>query len=131
MSLNVGNRKICFVAQNAYGAIMGGSRGHVGGVEYQTSIMSRWLAARGYETSIVTWDEGQSAITTSDGIKVIKMCRKDAGLPIFRFFYPRLVSLYSALSRADADIYYTNSADDVTGLTAFWCQSIKENTYIQ
>lgn len=124
-SPNFDNRKICFVAQNAYGAIMGGSRGHVGGIEHQTSIMSTWLAAKGYEASIVTWDEGQSAITTIDGIKVIKMCREDEGPPVFRFFHPRLVSLYSALRRADADIYYTNSADDVTGLTAVWCQANK------
>ena len=39
-----------------------------------------------------------------------------------RFFHPRLTGLYAALRRADADIYYHNSAEYVTGLAADWCR---------
>ena len=47
---------ICLVAHNAAGAMFGGDQGHIGGVERQTSLMARWLAARGYGVSVLTWD---------------------------------------------------------------------------
>ncbi len=34
---------LCFVSHFAYDAMTGGSTGHIGGVERQTSLMARWL----------------------------------------------------------------------------------------
>lgn len=112
---------ICIVAHFAYGAIAGGRSGHAGGVERQTSLMARWLAERGNKVSILTWDEGQADEVSIDGVRVIKMCRKDAGLPGVRFFYPRWSSLNRAMRKADADLYYQNCAEYVTGQVALWC----------
>ena len=113
---------ICFVAHFAYGAMAGGDSGHIGGVERQTSLMARWFAGRGYRVSMLTWDEGQEDGVEIDGVKVFKMCRQDAGLPGLRFFWPRWTSLNAAMRRADADVYYQNCAEYVTGQVAMWCR---------
>ncbi len=114
--------KICFVAHFAYGALTGGNTGHIGGVERQTSLMARWLAGRGYRVSMLTWDEGQGDGIDIDGVRVFKMCREDAGIRGLRFFWPKWASLIGAMKRANADIYYQNCAECVTGQAGLWCR---------
>jgi glycosyltransferase involved in cell wall biosynthesis len=111
----------CLVAHNAAGAMFGGNQGHIGGVERQTSLMARWMAAQGYGVSLVTWNEGQAEEETVDGVRVISTCSRDDGLPGLRFFHPRWTSLIRALHRANADVYYHNCAEYVTGQIALWC----------
>jgi len=113
---------ICFIANSAYGAITGGQSGHIGGVERQTSMMAQWLAERGYKVSIITWDEGQDDGIEIKGVRVFRMCRKDAGIKGLRFFWPKWTSLIAAMKRADADIYYQNCGEYVTGQVALWCR---------
>jgi glycosyltransferase involved in cell wall biosynthesis len=110
------------VANFAYGAMVGGDRGHIGGVERQSSLMSRWLAARGHRVSLVTWDEGQQDGVVVDGVRLLKLCRQEAGLPGLRFFHPRWTSLNAALARADAAVYYQNCSEYVTGQVAMWAK---------
>jgi glycosyltransferase involved in cell wall biosynthesis len=112
--------RICVVSHFAYGALRGGEGGHVGGVERQTSLVARWLAQRGHRVTLVTWDEGQPEGIAFDGVRVLKLCRRDAGLPGLRFVHPRWTSLTAALRRADADVYYQNCAEYVTGQVALW-----------
>lgn len=114
--------KICIVAHFAYGALAGGYTGQAGGVERQTSLLARWLAARGHQVSLVTWDDGQSQDTVVGGVRAIKMCREEDGIPILRFVWPRWTSLNAALRRADADLYYHNCAEYATGQVALWCK---------
>ncbi len=106
---------ICFVSHFAYGALTGGKAGHIGGVEWQTSLMAKWLAKRGYQVSMLTWDEGQQDGVEIDGVKVFKLCRKETGVKGLRFFWPRWTSLNAAMRRADAEIYYQNCGEYVTG----------------
>lgn len=114
--------RICFVAHFAYGAMAGGDHGHIGGVERQTSLMSRWFAGRGYPVSILTCDEGQEDGVQIDGVRILKMCRSEAGIKGLRFFWPKWTSLVAAMRRADADIYYQNCGEYVTGQVALWCR---------
>jgi len=114
---------ICIVAHFAYGALSGGETGHIGGVERQTTLLARWLADRGHDVSMITWDEGQPDGTVLHGVKVYKTCRRDEGIPGIRFFTPRWSSLNAALRRADAQIYYQNCGEYVTGQLAFWSGS--------
>src|SRR3990170_4082161 len=88
--------KICIVSHQAFGALSGGTRGHVGGVEWQTSLLAKWLAGRDYRVSLVTWDEGQPPGLEVEGVRVYKLCRRDEGIPGLRFFYPRWTSLNDA-----------------------------------
>jgi glycosyltransferase involved in cell wall biosynthesis len=114
--------RICIVAHFAYGAMRGGLDGHIGGVERQTSLLARWLAERGHDVSLVTWDEGQEDGVEIGGVRVLKLCRREDGFPGIRFFHPRWTSLLSALRRADADVYYQNGGEYVTGQVALWCR---------
>lgn len=117
-----GRDRICIVAHLAYGAMTGGRQGHAGGVEHQTAMTARWLASRGHQVSLVVWDEGQPQDELIDGVRVIKVCRRDAGVPMARFFHPRWTSLVRALTAANAGVYYHNCAEYVTGQVALWCR---------
>ncbi len=115
-------KSICIVAHFAYGAIGGERDGHFGGVERQVSLLAAWLVSRGYRVSLLTWDEGPPGDEIIGGIDVIKMCRRDAGVRGLRFFHPRWTSLCRAMRKADADLYYQNCAEYVTGQVALWCR---------
>ena len=123
---NSSNKKekasICFVAHFAYGELASVDTGHIGGVERQTSLMAKWLAKRGHKASMLTLDEGQEDGIEIDGVKVYKMCRKEAGIKGLRFFWPKWTSLKAAMKRADADIYYQNCGGYETGQVAMWCR---------
>ncbi|MCG6201300.1 methyltransferase domain-containing protein [Psychromonas antarctica] len=114
--------KICIVANNAYGALTGEESGHIGGVERQTALLSEWLSTHGHQVSVITWDEGGAPIEFINGIQIIKLCKISEGLPILRFFTPRWTSLIAALKKADADIYYHNCAEYITGQVSLWCR---------
>jgi len=115
--------KICIVANNAYGALTGEESGHIGGVERQTALLTEWLMARGHQVSIITWNEGgEEPVEYINDIKIIKLCKVSDGLPILRFFIPRWSSLITALKKADAEVYYHNCAEYVTGQVALWCK---------
>lgn len=114
---------ICLVAHFAYGAITGGNQGSIGGVERQTSLMAKWFAEKGHKVSLLTWGEGKADDEVIDGVHVIKICRQDSGLPGIRFFHPRWTGLISAMKRADADVYYQNCGEYITGQVAMWCKA--------
>ncbi len=118
------NRKpsICIISHNAYGMISGGKAGFVGGVEWQTTMLARWLADRGYNVAMLTWDEGGPAEEKFGNVRVIKVCRQRAGIRGIRFFHPKWTGLVSAMRRADADIYYHNCAEAETGQIGLWCR---------
>jgi len=116
-----GLRSVCIVAHFAYGAISGERTGHFGGVERQASLLAPWLLSRGYRVTLLTWDEGKPGDEDIGGIHVVKMCRRDAGVRGIRFFHPRWTSLCKAMRKADADLYYQNCAEYVTGQVALWC----------
>jgi glycosyltransferase involved in cell wall biosynthesis len=113
---------IAIIAHNAYRMLTGSHSGHIGGVERQAAMLARWLAARGHRVSVVTWNEGGPPIEEIGGIRVVKTCRADAGLPLLRFLVPRWSSLNRALRLADAEIYYQNGAEEVTGQVGLWCR---------
>jgi len=114
--------RICFVAPNAYGALACVDTGYMGGIERQTSSMARWFAGRGYPVSMVTADEGQPDGIEVAGVRVFKMCTRDAGIKGLRFLHPKWTSLCRALHRANADIYYYNCGDLGLGQVVLWCR---------
>jgi len=113
--------RICIIAHNAYGALTGGGQGHIGGAERQTSLMAKWLAAAGHETSLITWGTREEDGQRVAGVTVRTVGDASVGLPVMRFFHPRLTGLYAAMQRADAEVYYHNAAEAITGLAASWC----------
>ncbi len=94
----------------------------VGGEHVQQTLLARALAGRGYQVSMIVWDYGQPDGKIWGGITTYKACRHEAGLPGLRFFYPRWAGMWSALKRANADVYYTSCAGMQAGLIALFCK---------
>jgi glycosyltransferase involved in cell wall biosynthesis len=53
-----------------------------------------------------------------DGITLHKAHPLSGGVPVLRFFHPRMTGLWSALRRADADVYYLSCASMQLGMAA-------------
>ena len=77
----------------------------IGGESVQQTLLARALVRRGHEVSMVSADCGQQDAMVRDGICVYKAYRPAAGVPLLRFIHPRWSGLWSALARADAQVY--------------------------
>ncbi len=94
----------------------------MGGESVQQSLLAKALVRRGHAVSMVTADHGQKDGARWDGVRVWKAFRPHSGIPVVRFLHPRWSGIWSALRRADADIYYTSCAGMQVGLLAMFCQ---------
>ena len=102
---------ICFVGLENLPVLAPEYRHHaLGGAQLQQTLLAKGLAARGWRVSMVVADYGQADGAAWDGVRTYRAYRFDAGLPLVRFFYPRWTSLWSAMRRANADIYYVSCA---------------------
>lgn len=91
------------------------------GEPVQQTLLAKALARRGYDVSMVTADRGQPDGATWHGVRTFKAFAPQAGLPVLRFVHPRWTGLWSALSRADADVYYSSCAGGLAGQVAMFC----------
>ena len=115
--------KICLLGLNNLPVLVPAYRQHtIGGESVQQTLLGRALRRRGHEVSMVVADYGQIDGAEWEGIRVFKAYRPDAGLPVLRFIHPRWTALWSALTRADADLYYTSCAGMHVGLLAMFCR---------
>ena len=113
---------ICFVALGSYAALVDDLEvGGIGGAEVQQTIIGRSLAKQGYRVTFVTLDHGQDDGMEIDGIRIIKAYDENVGIPMLRFLYPRVTSLWRAMKRANTDIYYQRIGDSTTGIVAAFC----------
>src|ERR1700752_4016534 len=113
---------ICFVAPTTWPVFARSSSIRVvGGSEVQQSMIAPALARRGYRVSMICYDYGQPDGSVLDGVTIYNMHKPDEGIPVVRYLHPRLTSLWSALKRADADVYYQRTAAAYTGFVARFC----------
>lgn len=123
--MSIGPLRICFVAPYAFPALAGDrSQAVVGGAEVQQVFLSCELARRGYDVSMISHDFGQEEGQVVRGVTCLKTHKPTAGaIPGLRFFHPRLTKLWSALQRADADVYYQRSSGSGTGIVAAFARA--------
>jgi glycosyltransferase involved in cell wall biosynthesis len=114
-----GVQRICFVSPYGY-AVLDGSKdiGFVGGAEVQQVLIASQLAQRGHQVSMISLDFGQPEGLHKSGVRVFKMMAPRAGVPGLRFFHPWFTSLWDAMRRADAEVYYQRCAGAMTGAVA-------------
>jgi glycosyltransferase involved in cell wall biosynthesis len=93
----------------------------VGGESVQQTLLARALVARGHDVSIVAYDYGQADGARWDGIRVFKSFAPSAGVPVLRFGHPRWTGVWSALARADAELYYASCAGMHVALASLFC----------
>jgi glycosyltransferase involved in cell wall biosynthesis len=110
---------ICFVNSDNYPVLNPeyGDR-YIGGESVQQTLLAKEFVRSGWNVSMVCEDFGQPDGEIIDGIKVWKTYESNSGIPVFRFFYPRLYSTWRALSRAKADAYFQSCAGVTTGIVA-------------
>jgi glycosyltransferase involved in cell wall biosynthesis len=93
---------------------------YLGGIETQLAVLAKGLRHAGCEVSLITFDHGQSNEEMFDGVKVFKSHAPNGGVRGIRLL-SRISKLWSAMRRADADIYLQMGAGDETGLTMMGC----------
>jgi glycosyltransferase involved in cell wall biosynthesis len=94
----------------------------VGGEPVQHVLLARAWRDLGLQVSILVYDHGQPPDTVVDGIRAIAAFKRSAGLPVLRFVYPRMTSVFTAMRRAAADVYYQSPAGVETGYAAWYCR---------
>ena len=112
-----GRGRINFHAPYLYPVLRPGTTEFVGGAEVQQAAIARGLVARGFDVSVATCDYGQGRRIEIDGITVLATFPPHGGVPVLRFFHPRLTSTYRALHAADADVYYARCSGLQPGLS--------------
>jgi glycosyltransferase involved in cell wall biosynthesis len=94
----------------------------IGGMQVQQTLLGRQLVKRGFDVSMVVHDLGQPDGAAWDGITTWRTFAPSAGIPVFRYIHPRWTSIWSALKRADADIYYVSGVGMMLGLVAMFAR---------
>jgi glycosyltransferase involved in cell wall biosynthesis len=111
--------KVCVVSLNLAAYFDAHPRSKYGGAEVQAAFVARALKDQGVDVHLVVADlpasvrvpyPAESAFRTADG------------LPVLRFFHPRMSGIHAALARADADVYYQRNAGMLTGLVAHFAR---------
>jgi glycosyltransferase involved in cell wall biosynthesis len=115
--------KICFIGYENLPVLAPEFNRHgIGGEQVQHTLLAKALARRGHSVSMVVYDYGQPDSAGWHGVTTYKAFRQDAGIPLLRYIHPRWTGLWSALKRADADLYYTSCAGMHLGLLALFCK---------
>src|ERR1043165_4143346 len=113
---------ICFVGLSNLAVLAPEvDRSGASGEPRQHTLLATALARRGYRVSMIVADHGQPDGAMWEGVRTFKAFAPGAGLPVIRFVHPRWTGLVAALSRANADVYYTSCAGGVVGQIAMFC----------
>ncbi|MES2090172.1 MAG: glycosyltransferase family 4 protein [Pseudomonadota bacterium] len=125
MTLNT-HSSVCFVGLENLPVLSRKYNQHgTGGEQVQHTLLARALVKRGFKVSMIVADYGQAEGEVHDGIKLFKAHGLTDGIPVIRFIHPRLTKLWSALKRADADVYYVSCSGPQLGIVALFAKQYR------
>jgi glycosyltransferase involved in cell wall biosynthesis len=114
--------KICFFFLGSLPVLAPEYNKHgIGGEQVQHTLLAKALIRRGHEVSMVVADYGQPDGAVWDGVTTYKAYNHEKGIPVIRFIHPRWTGMWSAVARANADVYYTSCAGMQVGLLSMFC----------
>jgi glycosyltransferase involved in cell wall biosynthesis len=99
------------------------SQYNVSGEEVQHVLLAKALTRLGHTVSMVVYDLGQSEGACWNGVVTHKAYAEHAGIPVLRYVHPRGTGIWSALRRANADVYYVSCAGMHLGLVTLFCKA--------
>ena len=106
-----GKPHVCFIAPYIWPVLADDRRiPLVGGAEVQQSFIARGLRDAGFRVTVVTNAVGQPDEFDLDGIRIVRIIHQGKEIPTIRNVHPRLTSVWNALARANADVYYQRCA---------------------
>lgn len=108
--------RVCLYVEYLYPVVSEGRVPFAGGIEVQLALLGRGLVRGGFDVSVVTCDFGQPDGLEAGGMRLLKSYPPRGGLPVARFFHPRLTRGIAALRRADADVYVMQGASLWAGI---------------
>jgi glycosyltransferase involved in cell wall biosynthesis len=100
----------------------------IGGAELQQTLVAKALVKRGLKVSMVVGDYGQPDGASWSGVRTFKAYHLNAGLPVIRFLHPRWTTVWAAMRRADADIYYVSCAGVLVWQIALFARLFRRKT---
>lgn len=117
------NIKVCFVSLENTPLFFPEYKqdGRTGGSQVQQDIIGRTLFDT-FEVHFVIEDLGQKRDFIKKGIFLHTAYSPEKGIRRIRFIYPRLTSIWKAMKRANADIYYQRVPGSLTGIVALFCK---------
>jgi len=107
--------KVCVVSLNLGAYFDTHPQSKYGGAEVQAAFVARALAEQGVDVQLVVADLPAGAQIPYPAESAFRL---SDGLPVLRFFHPRMTGVSDALARVSADIYYQRNAGMLTGLVA-------------
>jgi glycosyltransferase involved in cell wall biosynthesis len=107
--------KVCILSLNLAAYFDPHPQSKYGGAEVQAAFVARALRDQGVDVHLVVADLPSGARVPYPTESAF---RAADGLPMLRFFHPRMTGIHEALARVDADVYYQRNAGMVTGLVA-------------
>lgn len=102
------SKELCFISPSIYRYLNTEEGKAAGGAERQQYMIASELNARGYQISMIVGDFGQPEYELINGIHVTKGCPQ--GIDGLLSTSQQLKSLYRAMKRVDAGIYYVRGA---------------------
>ncbi|WP_174811843.1 glycosyltransferase family 4 protein [Salinadaptatus halalkaliphilus] len=112
---------VCFISSGVYGYFNPDRATPGGGRERQQYLLTKELAKRGFDVSIITDDYGQPEPERFGDITFWKGSTSEIGVKQF----PRRVgTLVRKLHQVDADVFYIRGSPTLTIATALYCNAM-------
>lgn len=115
---------VCFVSLDAYPLFSRQEKGVQGGAEVDIYMLSTELAKdKEFKVSLITGDYGQDPVERIEDVTIYKTT--DLRNPA------AALSIWKAMGRANADIYFKKGASSIAALVALYCRLHRRSLFLR